>query len=131
MRPGPRPHGPMQRLEGGAALLNSTHQLPQLQPPRLSVRKSPEHKSFARAVLARKRGGPIPGPMNPNESSFRCRCIRHGRVALIPGHATNSNFAINLCRLLHNRFEQPHDSWPDYSHRRSARQCPGSPSSSL
>ena len=88
-------------------LLNSTHQLPQLQPPRLSVRKSPEHTSFARALLARRRGDPIPGAMNPNESSFRCRCIRHGRVALIPGHGANSNFGMTLCGTLHIRFEQP------------------------
>ena len=74
---------------------------------RVSLRKSPANKSLARALLARRRGGPIPGPMNPNESSFRCRCIRHGRVALIPGHGSNLNFGMTLCGTLHIRFEQP------------------------
>ena len=45
--------------------------------------------------------------MNPNESFFRCRYIRHGPVALMAGRGGNSNFSMTLCGTLHIRFEQP------------------------
>ena len=69
---------------------------------------------------ARRRGGPIPGPMNSNEFSMGYRCIRHGRVTLMAGRDADSNFSMTLRGMLQIRFERPHDSWPENSQHRSA-----------
>ena len=76
---------------------------------------------------ARRRGGPILGPMTSNELSIGYRCIWHGPVALIAGRSADSNSSMNLCDLLHIGFERPHDSWPDNAQHRSAPQRPRSP----
>ena len=111
---------------GWRGALKPRHVAAPLQPPVSGLRKVLPSNPW-REHSSRRRGGPILGPMIPNESSFRCRCIRHGRVALIPGHSADLNFSMILCSILHIRFEPPHDSWPDNSQHRSAPQCPPSP----
>ena len=80
---------------------------------------------------ARRRGGPIPGPMNSNEFSMGYRCIRHGRVTLMAGRDADSNFSMTLRGMLQIRFERPHDSWPENSQHRSAPMSPPRPISPL
>ena len=112
-------------VEGGVALLNSTHQLSPLQPPDKVLRKVLRQtniigESTARAEARRSDPGAhepervlVPLPLHPAWTG--CPDTRSWHQFELR-HEPES-------RLLHKRFEPPHDSWPDHSHRRSARQC--------
>jgi len=80
--------------------LNSTKRTPHSNLRLSPVRTCHALLSSPRATLARRRGGPFPGNVNPIEFSLGCRCIRHGPVTLMPGHRIDSNFTMTLCNPL-------------------------------